>query len=55
MSAYVDTCDDCTTCRGCGRRWCRAEETSPGEASDLCVSCWETEDSDRNEIARETA
>lgn len=45
MTAYIDPCDDCgATCVGCGRTWCRAETTSPGEASDLCTDCYETED-----------
>jgi hypothetical protein len=37
-------CDDCTTCIGCGLRWCRANDVSPGEAERLCVDCFEMED-----------
>lgn len=44
MTSYIDICDDCATCLGCGLRWCRAEIVSPGEASGLCVDCWATED-----------
>ncbi len=35
-----DPADGCgTSCRDCGRSWCRAEEASPGEADGLCVDC----------------
>ena len=46
MTAYIDadTCDDCGPCSGCGRHWCPREETSPGEADGLCVTCYETDD-----------
>ena len=44
MAAYIDTCDDCGHCLGCGRRWCPNEEVSPGESSGLCVTCYEIED-----------
>lgn len=44
MTAYLDPCDSCQRCLGCGRRWCAAEVDSPGEASGLCVECWAVED-----------
>lgn len=37
-------CEDCTYCKGCGRKWCRAEEVSPGEQDGICRECWATED-----------
>lgn len=40
----MSDCEACVTCLGCGRKWCRENETSPGEP-DLCVDCYETEDS----------
>jgi hypothetical protein len=44
VSGYIDPCDDCTRCLGCGARWCRAEVVSPGEADGICLDCYETED-----------
>lgn len=40
MTSYINPCDDCTRCIHCERRWCRAENVSPGEAIDLCLDCW---------------
>lgn len=44
MTANADPCADCTACLGCQRRYCRAWETSSGEASGLCSDCWDVED-----------
>lgn len=46
--------DCCTTCLGCGRVWCRDNETSPGEESGICPSCYETEDPDDERNAMTT-
>jgi hypothetical protein len=40
---FIDPCDDCSQCAGCGRDWCPAEEVSPGEASGICTDCYEEE------------
>lgn len=37
-------CEGAATCLGCGRSWCREERPSPGEASGICVDCYEQED-----------
>lgn len=39
-----EPCEACTTCNGCGEKWCREDEVSPGESDGLCVSCYETDD-----------
>jgi hypothetical protein len=42
MTLYLDACDSCTRCEGCGRNWCPVEEPSPGEADGICDGCWLT-------------
>jgi len=42
---YLNPCDDCGTCAGCGRAWCPNEEPSPGEGDGLCATCWMTSES----------
>jgi len=44
LSWFEEPCEACTICLGCGAKWCRDEQVSPGEGDGLCVSCWETED-----------
>jgi hypothetical protein len=40
----MSDCEACAVCVGCGLRWCRDENVSPGEADGICRDCYETED-----------